>query len=324
MHKAFPIFSFLFFSASTLLAQPTLTSVTNNPVVGDMLFYHVCDTTGVNKGASGPAVTWNFSSLIQTALDTTEYVSCSSTPYCDSFTASNIVATDLHGNYSYYIINSGAFSYLGYENATISLRYSNPVDYIYFPLSYNSTHFDVGLSTFSTGSLMYSDSFICDGYGTLILPTGTFNNVLRIHEIQFGTEIISSVTYNWRTDYYLWYTSGIHTAICNMGFDTTGTGISHISYVGYISKNTTGIQNISILNNSVALFPNPANNELTITTNENAYSSVSIFNSVGTQVLYSGINTKMTNLNISNLPAGIYFLKLEGNGGKSIRRFEKI
>ena len=68
MHKAFPIFSFLFFSESTLLAQPTLTSVTNNPVVGDMLFYHVCDTTGVNKGASGPAVTWNFSSLIQTIL----------------------------------------------------------------------------------------------------------------------------------------------------------------------------------------------------------------------------------------------------------------
>ncbi len=324
MNKFLSLTAFSFCIVTTMFAQPTLTAASNNPVVGDVLFFHACDTTGVNMGTTGASVTWNFASLSQTGLDTTTYVSCPTTPYCDSFPGSNIAATDQHGNYSYYVTNSGALSYLGYQNSTTSLHYTNPIDYIYFPLSYNSQHTDTGVNTFTGGNITYIDSFKCDGYGTLILPSGTYYNVLRIHETQNAIETYLSSTYYWRSEYYLWYIAGTHAALCYMGYDTTGTGSSHISYVGYTSRNTTAVPNVILNQGTFNLFPNPAYDALNIETDPAVFSNCSITNYIGAVVMQYDIRSAQTTLDIKNLPPGLYYFKITGASGSAIKKFVKI
>ena len=310
------------FTCSSALAQTTITAATNNPVVGDILFFHSCDTTGITKGSSGASVTWNYSSLAQTSLDTSTYVTCASTPYCDSFPTSTIAATDMHGNYSYYITNSTALSYLGYEYTGFSLHYSNPIDYAYYPLTYNSTHVDTGIYNAGSYYIIYLDSFKCDGYGTLILPTGTYTNVLRVHETQIG--IIAPLgTTKWRTDYYLWYVPGTHASVLYMGFDTTGSSTSHITYVGYTSRNTTGVQENTAANSSVMLYPNPANEVLVIETNQSEYNEISICNAIGQEVKKEKIATRITEINIKDLLYGVYSVRFTSQGNNEVHRFVK-
>ncbi len=309
-------------SFGSINAQITITAATNNPVVGDVLFFHTCDTTGITKGASGASVTWNYSALVQTSLDTSSYVTCASTPYCDSFPTSTIAATDNHGNYSYYIANTNAFSYLGYEYTGYSLHYSNPIDYGYYPLTYNSVHVDTGINPLGSSSITYLDSFKCDGYGTLILPTGTYTNVLRVHETQYAVEG-PTPSYSWRSEYYLWYTPGIHGSVLYMGYDTTGSGTPHISYVGYISRTTTAVPETGSAKSSIMLYPNPANELLHIAANEITYNEFSICNAMGQEVRKEKIAAPQTDLNINDLVPGVYYVRFTGIGCSEVRCFFK-
>ena len=306
-----------------LAAQPTLTAATNNPVIGDVLYFHTCDTAHILAGTAGPAAVWNFAALSQTGLDTTVYISCASSPYCDSFPGSNIVATDLHGNYSYYTTSSSAFSYLGYRTATASRHYSDPLAYVRFPMTYNTATSDSGSFSFATGTVTYVDTFICDGYGTLTLPTGTLSNVLRVHEIQYGFQT-GAVPFNWRYDYYQWYVAGLHAPVLYMGFDTTGTGTTHINYVGYTPK----LSQVSIVSpgSSASVFrcfPNPANEVLHIETPGGVSGSYLITNSLGVMVLRGMVDASAADVDIRNISPGAYFVRFTGLTGNATGRFVK-
>lgn len=293
------------------IAQPTLTAATNNPVIGDIIYFHACDTAGVTPGTAGAAVVWNYPSLVTILIDTTTYLACAATPYCDSFPGTTVVATDPYGDDYYYVTGSTAISLLGEETPSYSIHYSNPLDYGYYPCTYNSTHVDTGICTTAAAAFTYLDSLICDGYGTITLPTGTYNNVLRVHEIQYGTEDISTASYHWRSEYYLWYMAGLHAAVFYMGLDTNGTGRLHLNYVGYTNRNTTGISNINKSNQTFQVFPNPANEELNIKTDEGAFDAYTIINYSGVEVMHSAISSTQTKLDVEQLPAGFYVIKLK-------------
>ncbi len=68
------------------------------------------------------------------------------------------------------------------------------------------------------------------------------------------------------------------------------------------------------------MYPNPVNNHLQVqlaTTSE--YKKAAIYNYIGQLVLQS----KITLINVSNLASGVYFLEVETNKGKGVKRFIK-
>ena len=67
----------------------------------------------------------------------------------------------------------------------------------------------------------------------------------------------------------------------------------------------------NIANNNVAMFPNPAKNELTIASEFNGNNEVQIINSVG-QVVKEFSFMNETTVNIDELNAGVYFVKVIG------------
>ena len=74
----------------------------------------------------------------------------------------------------------------------------------------------------------------------------------------------------------------------------------------------------------VKIYPNPANDELTIDADKDAFKSCSITNSIGQEMMQQAITTAKTKLNIKALPAGLYYVTLKGDNGIKVQKFVKL
>jgi len=105
---------------------------------------------------------------------------------------------------------------------------------------------------------------------------------------------------------------------CSLSGLTTQSAGTKITYVPC----STAAVPVTKFNN-ILLSPNPATDELLITTETGAFSSFIITNSVGQQVLQQNIYSAETKVSLKNLPAGTYYVALSGEQGSEVRRFLK-
>jgi len=89
---------------------------------------------------------------------------------------------------------------------------------------------------------------------------------------------------------------------------------------------TVGVKNNSIANN-ILLYPDPANDFITLAINNNSSgminTSVSIYDMYGTPVLQMPVNNPKTEINVSSLAKGVYFIKVNTGHGTEVRKFMK-
>ncbi len=86
-----------------------------------------------------------------------------------------------------------------------------------------------------------------------------------------------------------------------------------------------GVEDMSNVSGSnIELFPNPANNELTVKVNNGSYNTISVINNLGQEVMKQNISGSNTKLNIKVLPAGSYYITVKGNSGVKAERFQKL
>lgn len=82
---------------------------------------------------------------------------------------------------------------------------------------------------------------------------------------------------------------------------------------------------IAVANASqVQVFPNPATNRLTITTANGAYTSYTIMNTVGAEMLHNTLSSSQTMVDIKQLPAGMYYVIVKGEAGSVVKKFVKM
>ncbi len=74
----------------------------------------------------------------------------------------------------------------------------------------------------------------------------------------------------------------------------------------------------------VELYPNPANDELVIRMDKEAYSSFVITDEVGQVLIQQNLFAQQTKVNIKTLPAGLYYITLKGNNGTVVKKFVKM
>jgi len=79
------------------------------------------------------------------------------------------------------------------------------------------------------------------------------------------------------------------------------------------------VRQVGIQNHCITIFPNPATNELAIT-DDYPITNVSISNLLGQTLFSKNFNTKKVHLDVSNLPTGIYIVKVNGS---DVRKFIK-
>ncbi|MFV0502305.1 MAG: T9SS type A sorting domain-containing protein [Bacteroidales bacterium] len=75
-----------------------------------------------------------------------------------------------------------------------------------------------------------------------------------------------------------------------------------------------GIENISLNDNSITLYPNPTNSEVNISS-ENIINSIEIFNSLGQRIYQEKINSNEKVIDISSFTNGVYILGVNTEKG---------
>ena len=78
------------------------------------------------------------------------------------------------------------------------------------------------------------------------------------------------------------------------------------------------------MNTNVALYPNPAYDQLTINADQKVFSQIKITNSIGATLLSKQTNLNQTQMDIQSLPAGLYYVVLKGNSGTVLKKFIKL
>lgn len=83
----------------------------------------------------------------------------------------------------------------------------------------------------------------------------------------------------------------------------------------FSKENETNLTEIKISNSSF-VFPNPASSSLSISQEGHLY----IYDISGKEILYQQINSSNYNLDITNIPAGMYVISLENENGKQVQK----
>ena len=84
---------------------------------------------------------------------------------------------------------------------------------------------------------------------------------------------------------------------------------------------TLSVNNLEA-NNEVSIYPNPAQNQITVSSLNSNLTRYKVLSIAGTEWLEGTFNSEMK-LNISELPNGVYFISMESERGRTIERFIK-
>ncbi len=272
--------------------QPTITNA-EDFTIGTVLKFQKCNPTSVSAGSSGASQTWNFSALATLPDTTTEWmVLPSSTTNGSLFPTANQVEKYSDGRFVYVNKTANENYLVGFIDTTNSYpatHYPNPMLFAKRPLNYGTIVTDT--FTMTGSSALGIVTINPDAYGTLILPNGTHNNVLRVK--------ITEVHPWFNFIVYVWF-DGINTSAL--------LKIDNQPNVEYLLSETVGIAEI---NNKryFNFYPNPATKQISFESEDTG--ELSITNNLGQVVLQIFINDKQTNISTENLEHGIYHLTFE-------------
>jgi hypothetical protein len=333
----------------------------------DTVRYSQAMDQAMDFSTTGPNNTWNFSSLTSTGqyvknfnpigfgsilVQATFGFFASQNYQASYFTQNNDLPIDLLSGFlpvaisdlnAYTHSSASKISSIGYslsvnsqavpfKSDTIETRYSLPLDY---NDSYNSRGYTLvdfnPVADFKFKQHRQRSSLV-DGWGTLILPNGTYN-VLRlkhlINEIDsifvsvipgfpgfwIGTPPIQTVEYEWIGESKKDVLLKIVTSITN--------GSEQIQSIDYQDSYLVGLQdNQSTSNFSVS--PNPVSDILTVTSST-LVRNYQLSEITGKLLLQKNlINASNFEIDISDLPLGSYFISLNSENTNKKIKFIKL
>jgi len=288
---------------ATVSAQPVLTNSNISPYPGEYYVgYLVVPPIGQLLNATGANQTWDFSGVLQS----NGYIFGNFAPNMTQFGTSYPNATvtcqlpQYGTNLVYMQSDSNELVELGINDQI----WNNPRTMLRFPLTYLDTFTDTG--TYYSGSLnwIWHVSGVADGYGTIILPYGTVNNVLRVREDVdnwTGQGWVSQLTYSW-------YQPGTHTPICRYWTDFMD------DFFHYRTPFSTGMNPLAE-NSGGRVYPNPFSDQVVVYIPEAPLGDalLQVFDMSGKLMHHEFVNAaphKSFSVQLGDLSKGNYILEL--------------
>lgn len=331
MKKIFYFFFGLFLSIfySNTTAQITLDN-SDAPQIGDV-FINAHDTTNIDtllSIATGEDVAWDFSWIINDYQDTTTFVDPASTPNGATFPTATL-AQYFQQNYFYLLCDQNQMVALGGQFDTLTIPFEDPLTILVFPLSYNTIFSDTGILDFrmaydTTISGVQIDSIrfkrimvindTVTGWGSLTTPAATYNDVLQLKAVETDIDTIFIHTTGFFSTWvtaqnsidtsikWEWLTTNKRTDLVTL--DMSGDTLKKSSYFLDV---TTNFDTKESNNANLTIFPNPANNIVSIQSDK-VISLVKIYNVKG-ELLQSKSVSNHT-FSVKNLLPGNYLIKL--------------
>jgi len=317
--------------AVTAHAQPTLTNANNNFLAGTSFIQYTGSAT--SPGASGANVVWDFSAIGTSAGNSYSYTACSSSTNCGTFPGSNVVIAQPPTT-GYFIVDNTRQAVNGAAVGSTNIIYSNPEDMLRFPFTYNNTYTDNFSANFTSGGSSFvrsgSVTVTADGYGKLILPNGTYNNILRVKRVETYTDTWSGPTINYSSEIYAWYSPAKRENLLSKSSITVAGNTTDYP-ITYTNQTPTAIGNLAIAEGSVNLYPNPARDLVHVRFEADKATTADVIltdltgrmiNTLPAVSIASGSND--IKMNTVGLSAGLYLVRLTADGQSITRKVEVL
>lgn len=345
------VISFIFLLCFSAKAQFTINADTS--FYGDSVHLEIVQgNTSIDISANGPNQTWDLSGI--TGNDTISMTIVKNTDALHndanykSIKNNTISYLTISENFKVlqggdFVLSSDGFGINDSIDHTTDL--SDPKTIMKYPFNYTDS-----ITDSIVGDLQYYNQSNCpsfcystitpiwwaptqklyyDAYGTLKLPNGNFN-VARITEtVNIEVKYNGCETKYQGTNYYFYIDNYPLPILSYFGTKSSSGGcgatkpkkssLAKISYIKEINLPTNLLENTSITNNSVNIYPNPTNNITYISFNEKIEEKLSlkILNATG-QVVFekneiSANKGDSEQINVNHLSAGIYYIQIIGN-----------
>jgi len=310
-------------------AQPTLTYTSNAPVQGQAYTLHYGPY--VSEGAAGAAQTWDLSTLTTDSTALITLVDPASTTNGASFPNATVAETGAAA-IMYYRWDPDGMYLTGSDAAGLLIPYTNEAQYLSLPCTFGTTWTDDAVAEFTVQGFDVSRNATidgeADGYGTLIMPTWTANNVLRVH---WHEETLDSTPlFNLESVYdsYLYFVEGqsfpivqlVHSELTFLGQTTV------VEQVQWVDALSTDADERTAGTTDLGLYPNPAHDQLTVSLPADLKGTVhlTVADAQGRTVNAQRTTALSGNgpVDISALSAGLYMLTAtDASGTSATRRF---
>ena len=324
------------FTGGVITAQPVLHSTNSAPLIGETFTTHAINF--LPPGPDGPLVLWDFSQILSAVEEERNVVSPEGTLYKKAFPGSNTAIEINAGTdgFHFYNLSSGKFNYDGFADGVSLIYYHDPMERMNFPFTYNSTFTDVfasefhdaqNIKTYRSGEI----TALADGFGTLKLPFGTYENVLRVKYIEsYKDSLLVGAGYqevNYERETYSWFLPGTHQPLLT---------ISQLNKDGQMDYQADFLDMNNVIakvkeaksNASFKVYPNPANDEITIELDAIQLGSgeIILYNLSGQVVLQQQVQVSADlftlKINLQDIPAGGYLLTVNMPTAQSVRLLE--
>jgi len=311
----------------TAVAQPTLTSSGCNPQLYDAFVYN--RTSSISPGSAGANQVWNLSAMSPTAINASSVIALASTPNPTVPNAN--LCVNVGTLYWYHATNAGALQNCsGIASSSIHISYTDPEDILHYPFTFNNTFTDTWAGSYQIFStpmnLTGTTSVLADGHGTVITPHSTYTNALRVHITTTVLETPGSTTFTATRyrDEYRWYSPGVRYHVAAVFTTTNSTNSDPIGGM-FINGHTMGVEDNTTWENTLSIFPIPASDKIQLNFTDHIPQTIEVvlYSSTGQKLkeltLYPK-NEKNTELTISDLPNGIYFINLKSEHGTASKK----
>ncbi|MEO8591567.1 MAG: T9SS type A sorting domain-containing protein [Flavobacteriales bacterium] len=302
--------------AAAANAQPVLTFATNGSAPGSS--YTLRYGPYVDQGTSGADQTWDLSALATDSMDVITLVDPATTTNGATFPTATVAETG--GDAVMYFRTAADGMYLAGSDADgLLIPYSDEGKYLVFPCNYTDTWSDDAAAEFDVqGTLVTRTATItgeADGYGTLIMPTWSASDVLRIHWHEEADDATDLFTVQSVYDSYLYFVVGqsypiaqlVHTELTILGNTTI---LEHAQWVDELS---TGTMEHARATDRIEVFPMPAQETVNITLPATMHGACTFsVADVQGRTMSSLPATELSNgkgtLDVSTLTPGLYLL----------------
>lgn len=296
--------------------------------IGQTLQLLSADATGINAGAAGANMTWDFSGLSPAGPTYTEAFSDDTS---STFLTCNLLATLQDGS-KVHIKQNSTDSYInGIESPTGIVSYYRGYLSSHRPMEYGTTLADTFYKTVpSTGEHGAGYwSIVGDGWGTLKLPSGTYENVVRVRKYirevdSLGIEPTAPITNSFYTSYF-WFDTGRHAPLLRIDSTTNSTSAQTVT-IRYIAS-PAGVASLG--GQPVSYSASLSENQLALRGRFDGTSpyDVVVYNIIGTEILKAQFSTSAGEYRIDinrAVPDGIYVVSVMQAGDPSSKNVLKV
>jgi|GEM_PF-4304823 hypothetical protein len=304
-------------------AQPVLTAA-NGPVPGGTI--PMAELAGVPSLCNGPGCVWDFTAVATPNIHQVQLVAPATAPGGGSFPMATVAALATgNPNVNFMRLETGYLRTVGVYNGQV-VQYTDPLDVLVYPCTYQTTWTDSYAYPGTQGTRTYT----ADGYGTLIGPAGTLDNVLKIHSgyatldtVAGGTHFTATMDENafWHPDIPWPVATTYWSRVYTNGQLTQEQRVGSV-----IDQFPIGVEEPAGTGSGALVYPNPAG-DLAWVLLEGAWQgpvTVSIHDATGrlvrTQQLF--VEEGRAPLHLTGLNTGMYHAELRSGTRSAVLRFK--